>query len=374
MSDELTIIVAGYSVNSWENVRVVLSLEQFPNTFVIEMTESYDPKSATPFFNPVRAGQDCQILIGGTLVITGAIDEVNRQTGPELRSVSISGRGKGRNLVDCTVPISPISLNGTPSIKEIAEHFCNLYNIKVVVDSDVTLPTFPGVYWSYSQTPFSIIDQYANTSGCVVYEDKQGNLVIARLSALGKHASGFVEGLNVQQMASKQSVTERYGTYNLLSPGYQPGPEGAEYRVFAVNDPSIDQTRTLNVVSSYWDQFQSSPNTSPLETAAYFTMNRRIGRSNSVNLICDSWRDAAGTLWAIGNTAICHLPSIGINDVLWMIGTVIFNRSNDSGTTSEITLMDAKAFAPELINTSIDPTFILAGQAASIDGSSGGQA
>lgn len=73
---------------------------------------------------------------------------------------------------------------------------------------------------------------------------------------------------------------------------------------------------------------------------------RRIGRSQAINLTCDSWRDTAGMLWQPNRLAPIDAPALKITNAQWIIGTVTF-RKDQSGTHADLALMPPDAFNPE---------------------------
>ena len=82
------------------------------------------------------------------------------------------------------------------------------------------------------------------------------------------------------------------------------------------------------------------------QTRAVWEATRRRGRSRSVSLVCDSWRDAAGRLWTHNVLAPVHLPSCSLVDATWLLTEWELVR-DAQGTHANITLMPPEAFAVE---------------------------
>ena len=74
-------------------------------------------------------------------------------------------------------------------------------------------------------------------------------------------------------------------------------------------------------------------------------MNRRVGRSQAVTIVCDSWRDGASNLWTPNWLAPISLPSLKVQ-ATWLISKVTFLR-DEQGTRAEVTLMPKEAFSAE---------------------------
>jgi prophage tail gpP-like protein len=77
---------------------------------------------------------------------------------------------------------------------------------------------------------------------------------------------------------------------------------------------------------------------------ANWEMARRIGRSQSIALTCDSWRDTAGKLWTPNRLATVDVPNAYLNNLEWAIGTVTY-RKDASGTHADVVLMPKEAFS-----------------------------
>jgi prophage tail gpP-like protein len=77
---------------------------------------------------------------------------------------------------------------------------------------------------------------------------------------------------------------------------------------------------------------------------ANWEMARRIGRSQAVQITCDSWRDSAGKLWQPNRLANVHIPALKLVNQDWLISTVTF-RNDQSGTHADLVLMPPLAFS-----------------------------
>jgi len=61
---------------------------------------------------------------------------------------------------------------------------------------------------------------------------------------------------------------------------------------------------------------------------------------------CDSWRDAAGKLWAPNHLAPIAATVLKLNTASWLIASVQYIR-DENGQHAQLTMMDPKAFSPE---------------------------
>ena len=80
---------------------------------------------------------------------------------------------------------------------------------------------------------------------------------------------------------------------------------------------------------------------------ATWEMNRRNGRSQSISLTCDNWRNSAGALWKPNSLATVDAPILKLPGKTWLISEVTYRR-DDKSIHADLVLMlpDAFALAP----------------------------
>ncbi len=262
----------------------------------------------------------------------------------------IIGRSKCEDIVDCS--ITPDVLNGgsmtTGSLVTLASQLAKAFGIQVksLTGDQVPLQASGGGPLTFNavltETPYEIIERIARYAGVLVYDGTDGNLILANVGT-STHASGFQQGVNVEGASVSFSMDQRYQTYlptlqstNLLG---TTGQGGKTYT--PAIDKGVKRFRELIVVS---EQFAFSDQFATLRIKS--EMTRRVGRSQAVKLICDSWRDQAGTLWAPNAFATFDLPALKLSpSEPWVIGEVTF-RKDGAGTHADIVMMPKEAFQP----------------------------
>lgn len=339
----------------WEEIRVTRSIERVPADFDITMTARYPDSPAVT----IHPGDSCAVYIGADLVITGYVDRYEPSISPRDHRIRVSGRSKCEDLVDCSAGINADGKsNGlgiiTSSVLQIAQQFASPFNITASViggaDVQVSLPNGSPIFFNISLTdsPMQIIEEVARYAALLVYDGPDGNLLFANVGA-STMASGFKEYVNVQEASVAFTMNERFSTYvpTLLSTDtFADGPgENGQSAIFAmgnVADQGVPRFRPLIIVSE-----QTILGYSIATQRAIWEMNRRRGRSQSVRLVCDSWRDANNQLWQPNAYAAVDIPALGIVSQNWIIATVSYVRSLKGGTVAEVTLMPDIAFMLE---------------------------
>lgn len=355
--DPVTLIVGSSAWAGWTEIEITRGLEVVPSTFSVSLTETAPAvdqqgnalgKLATIDVEP---GQACKVMIGSTLVITGVIEIVTPQITASAHTLTIQGRSLLRNIVDCEIDTPGASI-GPSSVAGLATVLCQPYGVQVYAPDGDGL-VLPITYLSTTDQPFQIIATAARYAQFLVYDDEQGRLVLAKLGTQSM-ASGFTLGQNIEAITVNLDITRRFSEYRacLVSTDFFTG--GARNaaddsnRVATVTDTGMDH-RVNTFIS------ETAQGYGALATAeATWRMNRARGRSQAANIVVSTWRDSAGTLWEPNYLApiAAQLAKIAPG-TKWIIASVTYKRSLDTGTTAEVQLMPPESFATEPVSQAL---------------------
>lgn len=339
---DLTIKVGGQELSGWTDLRVTRGVERVVSDFDVGMTEHYLGAEIVE----VKRGMPCEVLLGDDKVITGYVDRYLTEFNPRQHTIRVSGRSKTQDIVDCSAvwPGAQI-MNGT--VAQIADTLCDLgFGIKVKVQAGVDLgPPIPQTNLNVGDTPFDVIESMARFRGLLMYDDPDGNLVLAN-SGTAKAASGFVEGQNVESAGAAFTMDQRYSHYSAYRVKFNSFQDGGDEAnlISEVLDLGVPRYRPKFIVAE--------TNDGGLDLAhrrAVWEMVRRYGRSTVVHVLCDSWRDSAGALWTPNTLVDFNLPSLKLSPQTWLIAEVTYQR-NQQGTHAALVLMDPVSFLPAPIN------------------------
>ncbi len=338
MSDDLTLTVHGQSLAGWTDVRVTRRIEGLPNDFEIGMTERF-PGQVDAFV--VQCFDPCTISIGPDTTITGYVDKVSRSYDPGSHTITVSGRGKCQDITDCMAEWPSGQISGSNAL-QIAQKLAQPYGITVTCIGDPG-PTIPQFNLTIGETAFDVIEKITRYAGLLTYEDTDGNLVLATTQDTAA-ASGFAEGQNVQAAHVLNAGDQRFSKYLVFKMGIDVlGDVGEGGNLsFTATDPNVPRHRLTGLVME-----ASEGGLDITEKRAVWECARRIARGNQATIICDSWRDGAGALWAPNTKAPISLPGLKLDGVKWTISEVEYQRAEKTGTTCQVTLADPAAFTPE---------------------------
>lgn len=335
--NELTLRLKGVKFGGWMEVRVTRGIDRCPNDFEIQLTERYPDK---PTATVVMPGDACEVLLGNDVVLTGYVDRFIPEIDAYQHRVTIMGRGKCQDLVDCSA-ISPNCYIVSDSVLRIAQMLGKPYGITAtVVEGQDSGRPIQDIAYTLGETAFSIIETACRHRALLAYEKPDGNLQLSRVSDR-RAGSGFAEGINVIRARAMFSMDQRYSEITSFLVGADVyGDLGTGGNLLTpVKDEQVTRFRNRFV------QAEGPPGTDDSQRTlrAIWERNRRYGRGYVVQLTTDSWRDMNGDLYEPNTRVRVNLPSLKLYDVDWLIAEVSYRRGVE-GTTCDLIIMPPDAF------------------------------
>lgn len=338
-SDDTTLVVGGNSLSGWTRVRVSRGVERCPSDFQIEMTEKYPGQ---PFDMTVQPGDACKVYIGEDLVITGYVDRVSPAYDAKSHSITVTGRGKCQDLVDCAAEWPGGQILGS-SVLDIATKLAKYYGITVTYSGDLGAG-IPQFNLMLGETAYDVIERICRYRALLPYEGSDGNLILGSIGT-SRAASGFKEGVNVEKARAIFSIDQRYSEYLAFLQSTDVFTDtGNGGNLFAtVKDPTVLRHRRRVIIAE-----APAGGQDVAIQRANWECARRYGRSFVVTLSTDSWRDSAGFLYTPNTLVPLELPTLKVAGKTWVISDVTYMR-DENGTRATLMIMPPTAFYPEPI-------------------------
>lgn len=341
MADDLSIVVGSQQISGWTSVRVTRGIERLPSDFQVELTEYYPENNSSI---TVQAGQPCKVMLGADLVLTGYVDEYGPGIGPDEHAISISGRSKCEDLVDCSAEY-PNSQIGNTTALQLCQKLAMPYGISVSLISGEN-KQIPQFSLMFGETAVEVIERICRSSQLLYYDMPDGNLVLAQIGT-AKHSSGFQEGVNVKSAKARYTMDQRFSEYQVVRQALYTLAdlgEGSNLQYDDKSDIYVGRNRKKIIVTEAGDfGFNVT------KQRAEWEAKRRFGKSFSVSITTDSWRDSAGKLWTPNQLVHLQLPRLKIPNADWVIGDVSYMRDEKSGTTAQLNIYPPTAFSIEPI-------------------------
>lgn len=324
--------VNGSYYGGWKSIRIERGIEQIAGTFDLSVTDRWAEQSEARQINP---GQSCQVLIDEAVVITGYVDTVAPEYDKQQHSISVSGRDKTGDLVDCAAIHKSGAWSGQ-KLDQIAADLCQPFGIKVLRNADVGT-AFSTFSIQEGETVFECLERAARMKAVLPASDGLGNLMLTRANT-GAAVAELVEGENILSARGEFSWKDRYSRYIVKAQGVGDddnfGDAVAQQQAEA-KDAAITRYRPLIVLAE--DQGTGAT----LSQRVGWERSVRMGRGNRATVTVQGWAHE-GTLWRANTLVRLRSPRL-YADVDLLIVAVTFIL-DDQGTRSELQLCRREAF------------------------------
>jgi prophage tail gpP-like protein len=351
MSDDLTLLVGGRQLSGWSDIRVTRGIERCPSDFALQLTEKYPGVAADLVVQP---GDSCQVFIGNDLVITGYVDKFVPEIDGNNHRISVTGRSKCQDLVDCAAEWPGGQILGS-SVLQIAQKLASVYGITVSALSDIGAG-IPQFNLMLGETPYDVIERICRYRALLAYDDTDGNLLLAGVGST-KAASGFTQSINIERALVVYSMDQRFSEYVAFLQSVDVFTDlGAGGNLLGVAyDYGVTRHRRRVIIAEAGGGGQDIA-----KQRANWEAARRYGRGATLMLTTDAWRDSAGTLYTPNTLVPLSIPALKLDGKTWVIGEVTYARG-ERGTKCQLTIMPPEAFNPEPILLQPFPADVPAG-------------
>ena len=333
MPDVAELQVDGVRYGGWKSIRISRGIEQIAGAFELGLTERWAGQDLP---RPIRPGDECEVMVDGETVITGYVDDARPSYDKESHAVTVSGRDRTGDLVDCSA-IHKSGQWANARLDKIARDLCAPFGIKVHAEVEVGR-AFGSFSLNEGEAVFECLDRAARLRAVLLVSDGRGGLVIARAGATRAPAQ-LVEGENILAASGDFSWRERYSRITVKGQGRGDDENnGATVAHVAarVDDASITRYRPLIVLAEDQDRAGT------LKDRAEWEMGVRMGRGSRASVTVQGWHADASTLWQPNRLVHLRSPYLGADiDLLIVSATYILD---ESGTRTEMELVRPEAF------------------------------
>ncbi|MGX1099271.1 phage baseplate assembly protein [Amorphus sp. MBR-141] len=172
------------SFDSWVYVEIVRDLQDFAGSFTViardatRLIATLQWASPPPLYR-LRPGPGVRIYIDDEIVLTGWIEKVRPDIDEAGAQVTISGRDKAGDLVDCAAaPDGPGEFRQV-TLEEAARRICAPFGLSVRCEIDTGRP-FDRYPLELTETPLAAIEKGARQRHALVTSDGLAGVVLTR--------------------------------------------------------------------------------------------------------------------------------------------------------------------------------------------------
>lgn len=333
---DVALVIGGNAYLGWTAITIDRGIDTMAGSFSLELTA----KARTRDHDfPIIEGDSCEIVLGGTALITGYIDHVGRSLNATERRLSVSGRDKACDLVDCAAVHSPGSWRNV-TLDVIAKALAAPFGVAVQITGDMGKPLARFAVQT-SETAFAAIERLARYRGLIAFSDGAGGVIIGNPDS-GQRAGRIAEGENLVSIDTDKDHSERFSTY--IVSGQASGSDERHGKTVAqvkasASDPAVKRYRPMLVIG------EEQSDQASLTKRAQWEATVRAGRAETASVTLPGWFtgvDFSGAVWTPGARAECEVPTVHLSGDR-LIERVKLIRDKD-GTRTELTLVPPAAW------------------------------
>lgn len=346
----VTIKIGKYTITGWERVSIRIGLEIMPWAAMLE-TSSWQPTAKGGGTPTINEGDACSILIGKDQVLTGYVQSIAEDIGPEEHLLRIVATSKSVDAVECSALFSTYQMNNT-TVLAIARQVCQQAGIEVRSIGGAGETNIQQFSVILTETAYEVIERATRLAGCLFYDQPDGSILLAPLGS--KNVGSLTVGKNIERVVFLRSLAGRYSKVQaiiqnmavLFSPPEDGNKQAQQMQAqtapvqASATDSGVKRSRTLLIPVETGDADYAVA-----RQRVQWEVARRYGRSQVMEVTSDSWRDSRGHIWQPNTLCTLSRPKTGFKQEL-LIAEVEFVQG-ESGTHANLVLMPPDAFKPQ---------------------------
>ena len=323
--------VNGEKFRGWKDVSIKRGIEFLASEFRLGITED------APDSWPLDEGDECVVSLDYNdipiPVITGIIDSVDPSYDKNSHSISISGRSKTGQLVDCSEAHSVGTFyNQMP--EQLATELCQPFGINVVNQCLNTGGPYNVFSVIHGEQVHECLERISRERKFLLTDNPYGDLVFMNPSK-EKILTALIEGQNILAASSQNKLADRFSLMIVKSNN----PRDIGVGRADVNDTEILLYRPKVIISE-----------TPLDSAACkkraeWEIYVRAARAMTTTVTIQGWAHDTG-LWEPNKIVYLDSPRIR-RDGEFLITEVEYTMSKVDGSKTTLTLMPPDAFSSE---------------------------
>lgn len=341
MSDELILVLDGRPHRGWTELAVLRSIEQGPHSFDLKLTETWDERTISP--RTIQAGMACQVYVDDDQILSGYVDDIDPAYDARNHSLSVRGRSKLGDLVDCSTTGGQTTQGR--SLEDIARTFCKPFGIDVVVDASARkaankpFATNDNVL-DNGQPIWEFLEELARIRAVLLVSDIQGNLVITRAGT--GHADVALElGSNIKSASGTFSYRELFSEYTVT--GQQAGSWHTD--TADTSQPIATQKGDSKRYRPFVVSSDNPADIAACRARATWQRNVHYGRSQGVTYSVEGWRQTpAGRIWTPNELVTINDEWSGLDNAERLVVETRIQLNDRSGSLTQLRTMPKEAF------------------------------
>lgn len=333
--------VNGKAYGGWTSVSVSRSLKAVSGKFDLEVIDRWTGQNQAWEIVP---GDECSVRIGSDTLVTGYVDQVAPSFDAESRSISISGRDKTADLVDCSVDLANTQINNV-KLDRLAKLLAAPLGITVKSETDVGA-AFPSFAIQPGEQAFAALERAARLRGVLVTSDGLGGLLLTRPSS-GRSYTALEQGKNILSGSATFDHSERFSKYKVLGQRSGQGSSASEDDLnidfdlgllATATDANVKRTRVKTILA------EGPISLAAAKKRAQWEATFAAAKSSNFEITVRGWFQGDGSLWRVNQQVPLKSPWLRADQAFLCSGVVY--RYDDGGEVCTLSLERPDAYTP----------------------------
>jgi prophage tail gpP-like protein len=338
MSTEVSIIIGSQKFTGWTSASIRRSIETLANTFQLGLLDVWEDSLEYR----IKPGDACKVKIGEETVITGFIDSIAPDISGEDYTISVSGRCKCGDLVDCSAMNSPGSWNRPVGLQKLVYELVKPFGLRVHNKAETVEEDIKNFSLDSGQSPFDAIRQACEMRAVLAISNTDGDIVLTNVGRTRSH-DALAYGYNIIQASAKYDFADRFSQYTVKGSSSSDGDGWGSKSTTSIsgvaNDSEIKRYRPKLLIAD------SGATNKTANTRAAWEAHVRAARSAEIVVTIAGWRQSNGSLWRENELVLVDVAPLRINQAEMLIAQVSYIY-DDNGEIVELLLRRPDAYAP----------------------------
>ncbi|MDC7787960.1 Mu P family protein [Rhodoplanes sp. TEM] len=357
----------GEVYDQWSAAEIGRDLGDLSGAIRLELRDPEASAATWPYASLVEAmaspapGLAATVTIDDEPVLVGWVDDVDTEAGEDGCRVTIAGRDKAGDLIDCAAqPKGPSEYKGL-LLDALVRKLVEPFGLAVKVEVDVG-EKFDRAVIDAGETVRSAIEKWARQRAVLVVSDGVGGIVLTR-SGKTRGPGDLVFPGNVIRSAGRFSWRERFSDYFVQSQAEKgqkldrtaaPLDARAAPQAEPVKPDKAAEEAGVIITGHYKDQAVGRwrPHVSPSRTTTYKAPAKTVAewmartakaKSRVIEHTAKGFRGPSGGLWKPNQLVFVDDAYAGVRRDMLVRG-VVYGFDDQDGETTRLALVGAQAF------------------------------
>lgn len=338
--DQTVIVINGKRVEQFSDESIVLSINSVGAGFSFTCPFFPGTKEYRDIFRPHKF-QDCQVYIGGELVVNGTIEKILPTLTKTTNIVKVQARSKTGVLVDCNFEKSdfPIEYKNA-DLEEISNGVISKFGLSTSFPDGAGATFEKAGPKSPTDKIFNFLQNLAKQRGLLMGQTSQGNLLFRKPNTTGAVVAELIEGhQGILISSASYDGTKRFSSYDVFGQEAGKNDNFAQLIAEISKKPIVTESQSITDPTVYAIRPKSiqanDTNQGNIEDAARRALTSDIAESINIPLGYEGWLRPDGELWRENDLILVQAPSIMVyKPFVLRIKTVVLSSDEDSKITS----------------------------------------